>query len=166
MATSATHTATISLTVTAAVRGVVNGGFETGDLSGWTTSGVLAPALATTAHTGGYSARIGAPTAFSGNSTLTQSIVVPAGNSLLTFWYQQHCTDSITFDQIQMQLRSASGATLATVLNVCSNTGSWTQVSYSLSAYAEQTVVLWFNDHDDGHASDPTYFLLDDVAVT
>ncbi len=28
-----------------------------------------------------------------------------------------------------------------------------------------QTVVLWFNDHDDGYAGDPTYFLLDDVAL-
>jgi len=25
--------------------------------------------------------------------------------------------------------------------------------------------VLWFNDHDDGYAGDPTYFLLDDVAL-
>ena len=40
-----------------------------------------------------------------------------------------------------------------------------TQVSFNLSAYAGQTVVLWFNDHDDGYAGDPTYFLLDDVAV-
>src|SRR5207244_11781595 len=58
------------------------------------------------------------------------------------------------------------GATLATVLNACSNTGAWTNVSFDMSAYAGQTVVLWFNDHDDGYAADPTYFLLDDVAVT
>jgi len=25
---------------------------------------------------------------------------------------------------------------------------------------------LWFNDHDDGYPSDPTYFLLDDVSLT
>jgi hypothetical protein len=30
---------------------------------------------------------------------------------------------------------------------------------------AGENVVLWFNDHDDGYATDPTYFLLDDVAV-
>jgi len=35
-----------------------------------------------------------------------------------------------------------------------------------VSAFAGQTVVLWFNDHDDGYASDPTYFLLDDVALS
>src|SRR5205814_1967810 len=84
----------------------------------------------------------------------------------LTFWYQPHCPDSLTYDQIQMQVRSTSGATLATVLNVCSNSGAWTQVSFDLTPYAGQTVVLWFNDHDDGYPTDPTYFLLDDVAVS
>src|SRR5207237_6356747 len=84
----------------------------------------------------------------------------------LTFWYQPHCTDTIQWDQIQMQIRSTAGATLATVMNVCSNTGVWTQVSFNLSAWAGQTVVLWFNDHDDGYAGDPTYFLLDDIAVS
>lgn len=29
--------------------------------------------------------------------------------------------------------------------------------------HAGQTVVLYFNVHDDGYSSDPTYMLLDDV---
>jgi hypothetical protein len=84
----------------------------------------------------------------------------------LSFWYQPHCPDTLTYDQIQMQVRSTSGSTLATVLNVCSNSGAWTQVSFTMTPYAGQTVVLWFNDHDDGYPSDPTYFLLDDVALS
>jgi hypothetical protein len=109
--------------------------------------------------------QVGSTSAVNGNSTLTQTVAVPVGATTLTFWYQPHCTDTITYDQIQAQIRSTGGATLATVLNVCSNSGLWTQVSFNVSAYAGQTVVLWFNDHDDGYASDPTYFLLDDVAV-
>src|SRR5207247_3442221 len=89
-----------------------------------------------------------------------------SGNSRLTFWFQPQCLDTITYDQIQMQIRSTGGATLATVLNVCSNSGTWTSVAFDTSAYAGQTVVLWFNDHDDGYPADPTYFLLDDVAVS
>ncbi len=65
-----------------------------------------------------------------------------------------------------MQVHSTSGSTLATALNACSNSGAWTQVSFDMSAYAGQTVVLWFNDHDDGYPTDPTYFLLDDVALS
>jgi hypothetical protein len=168
---SATHTATVTLTVTATPPppppgGVVNGGFETGSLSGWTASGVVAPGVVTTAHSGSYAARLGSSTAYNGDSTLTQTVVIPSGSSRLTFWYQPHCPDTLTYDQIQMQVRSTSGTTLATVLNVCSNSGSWTQASYDTSSLAGQTVVLRLNTHDDGYASDPTYALFDDVAVS
>ena len=151
---------------TPAVNVVQNGGFETGTLSSWSASGAFLPVASTTAHSGSYSARLGSTNAVNGNSTLTQQVTVPSGSPTLTFWYQPHCTDTLTYDQIQMQIRSTSGATLATVLNVCSNSGAWTQVGVNMSAYAGQTVVLWFNDHDDGYAGDPTYFLLDDVALS
>jgi len=163
--TSATHSTTVGLTVTAASVVVVNGGFETGNLSGWTTSGAFTPVISTTPHSGTYSARLGSTSAVNGNSTLTQTVAVPNGTPTLSFWYQPHCPDTIVYDQQQMQVRSTSGATLATVLNVCSNSGAWTHVTSSLSAYAGQTVVLWFNDHDDGYPTDPTYFLLDDVTL-
>jgi hypothetical protein len=163
---SAAHATTVALTVTAPTAGnVVNGDFETGNLSGWTPSGAFTPVISTTPHAGSYAARLGSTSAVNGNSTLTQAVAIPSGSSRLTFWYQPHCTDTITYDQIQAQIRNASGATLATVLNVCSNSGAWTQVSYDTSAFAGQTVTLWFNDHDDGYPTDPTYFLLDDVAV-
>ncbi|MFL6016686.1 MAG: hypothetical protein ACJ74V_04035 [Gaiellaceae bacterium] len=163
--TTTTHTTTVSLTVTTAPQGVVNGGFETGTLSGWTASGAFLPRISTTAHAGGSSAQIGSTSPVNGNSTLTQSVAIPAGSSRLTFWYQPHCTDTVTYDQIQAQIRSTSGTTLATALNVCPTGTAWTQVVFDTSAYAGQSVVLWFNDHDDGYAGDPTYFLLDDVAV-
>jgi hypothetical protein len=166
--TSATHTTTVGLTVTAPPPpgAVVNGGFETGDLSGWSPSGAFTPVVSTTAHGGSYSARLGSTSAVNGNSTLAQTVAIPSGSSRLTFWYQPNCPDTITYDQIQMQIRSTSGATLASVLNVCSSSGAWTSVSYDTSSLAGQTVVLWFNDHDDGYPTDPTYFLLDDVAVS
>jgi hypothetical protein len=65
-----------------------------------------------------------------------------------------------------MQVRSTGGTTLATVLNVCSNSGAWTHVTFNMTPYAGHTVALWFNDHDDGYAGDPTYFLLDDVSLS
>jgi hypothetical protein len=163
---SATHTTTVSLTVTVPPPTVANGGFETGNLSSWTASGAFTPLISTTGHTGSYSAQIGSTGPVAGNSTLTQTVVIPSGTSRLTFWYQPHCTDTITYDQIQMQIRSTSGSTLASVLNVCPTSSTWTSANFDTSAYAGQTVVLWFNDHDDGWATDPTYFLLDDVSVS
>ena len=145
---------------------VANGGFETGSLSSWSASGAAVPAIAATPHSGTYATRIGSTGAVNGDSILSQTVTVPSGTSTLAFWYQPHCTDTITYDQIQMQLRSTGGATLASVLNVCSNTGTWTQATFNTTAYAGQQVVLWFNDHDDGYPTDPTYFLLDDVTLS
>jgi hypothetical protein len=167
--TTATRTTTASLTVTAAGPSLVtNGGFETGDLNGWGTSGAFAPVISTSAHAGSYSVQLGSTSAVNGDSTLNQTVAIPSGSSSsqLSFWYQPHCPDAISFDQIQMQIRNTSGATLATVMNVCSNSGAWTNVTYDTSAFTGQTIVLWFNDHDDGYPFDPTYFLLDDVTLT
>ena len=38
-----------------------------------------------------------------------------------------------------MQIRSTAGSKLATVLNVCSNSGAWTKVTYSVSKWRGQT---------------------------
>ena len=164
--TASTAQADVTLTVPGpAGAGIVNGGFEAGSLSGWTASGAYLPRVVTTKRSGSYGAALGSASPVNGDSTLAQTVTVPSGSPRLIFWYQPHCTDSIRYDQIQLQVRSTGGATLATVLNVCSNSGSWTKVSYNLSSFAGQTVVLWFNDHDDGYAGDPTYFVLDDVSV-
>lgn len=64
-----------------------------------------------------------------------------------------------------MQIKNTSGTVLSTVLNVCSNSGVWTQVTKDMSTWAGQTVVLYFNNHDDGYAGDPTYTLIDDVSL-
>jgi len=117
-------------------------------------------------HSGSYAALLGSSSAFNGDSTLTQTVTMPSGAPTLSFWYSPHCTGALASDQIQMQIRKTNGQPLATVLNVCSNTGAWTLQTYSIPRkIAGHTVVLWFNVHDDGNAATPTYALFDDVAV-
>jgi hypothetical protein len=163
---SATHTTTLNLTVTSpSTSPVANGGFEGGSFTGWTASGKWIPRVVTSPHTGSYAAQLGSGAAFGGNSTVAQTVKVPVGSPVITFWYLPRCKDTVGSDQIQMQIRSTGGSKLATVLNVCSNSGAWTKVTYSLSKWAGQTIVLWFNDHDNGNKA-ATYFLLDDVAIS
>lgn len=145
---------------------VQNPGFETGSFSSWTVSGAALPAITTTPHSGTYSARIGSASPYNGNSIVQQTVTIPAGTTTLSFWYRPSCPDTLTYDQIQMQIRTTAGSTLATVLNVCSNSGAWTQRTFNTTPYAGLTVVLWFNVHDDGYPSDPTYALLDDVSLS
>ena len=165
-APSATHSTTITLTVNPAgsSSGVVNGGFETGDFTGWSTSG-QSETVVTGGHTGSYAARLGSSSPTNGDSIMQQTVSVPAGGASLSFWYQPHCPDTLTYDQEQMQIRSPSNAILATLLNVCSNSGAWTQVTANLTQWAGTSVVLWFNSHDDNYPSDPTYTLFDDIAL-
>src|SRR5438270_748284 len=147
---------------------VTNGGFETGNLSGWTTGGVKTPVVSNAKpHSGTYSALLGSTAAPepNGDSSVQQTVAVPAGGGTLSFWYWPSTTDTVTYDWQEAQIRNTSGAVLAQVFKVDSNAQVWTQVTFSLSAYAGQTIVLWFNDHDDGFASDPTYYYLDDVSV-
>jgi hypothetical protein len=163
---SATHATTVTLTVPGGPNPVANGGFETGVFAPWTPAGTVAPVVVGSGqHAGGFAARPGAPTAYRGDSTFSQTITVPAGGATLTYWYSPHCPDSLTYDQLQAQIRSTAGAVRATVMNVCSNTGVWTQKTFSLAAFAGQTVVLWFNVHDDGYPTDPSYMLVDDVSI-
>jgi hypothetical protein len=166
--TSATHTASISLTVSATPPpppppgGIVNDGFETGTLSGWTGAG--ATSLSTTAHSGTWSARVGSTASFKGDSSIAQTFTAPAGSSKLSFWYKVACPDTVTYDWTTATLKDNTAGTTATVLpRTCRNAGTWAQVSGTVTAGHSYTLTLI--DHDDNWATDPTYTLYDDVVV-
>jgi Domain of unknown function (DUF4082)/Fibronectin type III domain/Bacterial Ig domain len=155
---------------------VLNGGFESG-LNSWTPGGVAAPtASSARAHSGTGAALLGtlSGTEPSGDSTLSQAITVPAsGTTSLSFWYWPATTDSLcsgsgcVYDWQEAQIRNTSGQTLASVFKSNSNAQAWTQVTFSLAAYAGQNVVLWFNVHQDGSSPpDDTSMYLDDVSAS
>ena len=161
------HSTTVSLTVNTPPASVItNGGFETGDFTGWNTAG--ATSIGTTSHTGTYSAQVGSASPFNGDSSISQSFTAPAGTGhTLTFWYRVVCTDTVTYDWATATLKDNTANTTTTVLpRTCTNNGTWVQVSVNLTGGHSYTLTL--ADHDDNWSNppDPTYTLYDDIAVS
>ena len=161
--TSATVTVTVS-NAGPPPNPIVNGGFETGTLSGWTSSGTTA--ARPYPHSGSYSAALGSSSPTNGDSSISQTFTVPAGASTLSFWFKITCPDSVTYDWATATLTDNSAGTTSTLLApTCTNTGAWVQASVSLSSLVGHSVTLKLTSHDDNYAGDATYTDYDDVTV-
>jgi serine protease len=146
-----------------------NPGFETGSASPWTmTAGVLNNSTAEPAHSGSWDAWLdGYGTTHT--DTLAQSVSIPSGCSNYTFSFWLHIdtsetTTSTAYDTLKVQVLNSSGtvlATLATYSNL-NHASGYAQRTFSLAAYAGQTVTLKFTGHED--VSLQTSFVVDDAA--
>jgi len=175
--TSAASTASSPVTPTAPATSLVaNGGFESA-LTSWTTGGAIAPRQATRAHSGAGSALLGVTSGREplGDSTLSQTVTVPAGGTTtLSVWYQPHSIDRTCggtticrHDWMEGQVRDSNGTNLSTLFKLNNNNGSWTHVTANLTAFKGQKVTVWFNVHLDGpNPSDDSWMYLDDVTLT
>src|SRR5207244_2804614 len=102
--TDVTHSTPITLTVNpAGGGGVVNGGFETGDFTGWTRAGTTS--ISTASHSGTYAALVGSTSPTNGDSTVAQTFTAPTGATGLSLWYKVVCPDSITYDWATVTLK-------------------------------------------------------------
>jgi hypothetical protein len=163
--TSATHSTTYTLTVNSAGGGgIVNGGFETGTFSGWTTSGAATSIVSSGQHSGSFAARAGSTSPTNGDSSIAQTFTVPSGNSSLSFWYNVTCPDTVTFDWATATLKDNTTGTTTTPLGkTCVSSSGWTKVTASVTAGQSYTLTL--TSHDDNFSGDPTSTLFDDVSL-
>jgi hypothetical protein len=163
---SPAHNASYTLAVTApSTGGITNGGFETGDFTGWTTSGASETVVNSGAHSGTYAARVGSTAATNGDSNAAQTFTAPSGSSSLSFWYNLTCPDTVTYDWATATLKDNTAGTTATVLaKTCVASSGWKQVTAPVTAGHSYTLTL--TSHDDNYAGDPTYTLYDDASVS
>jgi hypothetical protein len=141
--------------------GIVNGGFEAG-LSGWTASGASVGPVAG-GYVGATALQLGAISPTTGDSSASQTFIVPGTTPNLSFWYKMTCPDSVTYDWIMVTLvDNTTGASSTLVPQACITT-SWTQVNAVLTAGHSYTLTL--TSHDDDYASDPSYTLFDAVSL-
>src|SRR5439155_2561054 len=137
-------------------------GFETGTLSGWTTTGVAT--VVSGGHSGSFAARVGS-TSPSGDSNIAQTFTAPSGATGITFFYKMTCPDSVTYDWATVTLTdTGTGGTTTLLAKTCVTNSGWVQVNGALTA--GHTYTLTLTSHDDNYPSDPSYTLYDDVTLT
>src|SRR5205823_6237902 len=175
-----TPTLTPTPTPTPCESGVIqNGGFETGDFTGWIIDGHINDPVVTNtqAHSGTFSAFSGGNPQQNtfceennneplGDSSFYQQFTVPAGASTLSFWHKDCTNDSITFDWQDAYITDSNGNILQTIFHVC-DTADWTNQTVDMSPYAGQTVRIKFLVHQDGFnpPGDTTGMWVDDVIL-
>ncbi|MEY9878457.1 hypothetical protein ABH931_007985, partial [Streptacidiphilus sp. MAP12-33] len=161
---SASFTFTIASSGGGGGNGVLNGGFETGSFSNWTTTGI---ATVTTAakHSGSYGAMLGS-TNPSTTSTAAQTFTAPTGTTKLSFYYDVTCPDTVTYDWATVSLKNNTTGTTTTVLaKTCVNpTSGWVLKSASIIAGDSYTLTL--TNKDDNYPGDPTYTYYDDITTS
>ncbi len=162
---STSHPTSVALAVTSGgSSALVNGTFESGNLTGWTGSGVAAVNTAAK-HSGTYGAQLGS-TSPSTDSSVAQTFTLPSNASTLSFWYANTCPDTLTYDWATATLKdNVSGTTTTILAKVCTATPNWTQVNTNVASNAGHSVTLTVSNHDDNYAGDPTFTYVDDVVV-
>ncbi|WNG57116.1 hypothetical protein F0U59_21860 [Archangium gephyra] len=162
-----THTTTVTLLVTSAAGTdpIVNGGFETGSLSGWSSTGDVAAGPG--AHSGSYTAVLGlATTPLAGDSKLSQTFTVPANGALLRYWLFGHAVDAPSDYASVLLTDNTTGTTTALIAQTYARPPyqDWLDISHDLTPYAGRSVTLTFVNHEAGWGS-PTYTYIDDVSL-
>jgi hypothetical protein len=146
---------------------VQNGGFETGNFTGWTLLGntVIGSYIynAVENSSSGYSiVHSGTYGAFLGDTqlaSLSQPLsTVPGQYYLLSLWLDNPSSGTVQRFIVNWNTNSAATNTLYTILNPSSF--SWTNLQFLINATATNTILQIQVEND------PNYFGLDDVSIT
>ncbi|MDQ6926041.1 MAG: hypothetical protein M3154_07380 [Candidatus Eremiobacteraeota bacterium] len=146
-------------------------GFESGGFASWPQCGNVNATMSTTrAHTGTYSARGGSAGSTSGeingDAGVCQLITIPA-SGVLTFWYYGFSNEtSMTYAYQEAELFNSSGVTVKMLWQGVDETNAWVQKTIDVSAYAGQSLYLYFGVHGDGYTGAYTIQYVDDVSLT
>lgn len=141
---------------------VVNGGWETGDLSGWSVgAGLTTTVEMTSAHTGHYGLRLDSSGIGDLNfePSITQSVVISAGWARPTLSWLYQVAQASPGDAF-LVIASAENTTITATLPL--TTGAWLHEWLDLSTFSALTVTLQFGFQTQAAGQQ---ILLDEVSV-
>jgi hypothetical protein len=149
---------------------IVNGGFESGKSSWSASNGVITDGTVQAAHGGSWKAWLNGY-GDARTDTMYQQRAIPSAATAVTlaFWLRVDSSETTTTtakDTLKVQVRSSSGAllaTLATYSNLDKGT-TYLQKSFDLTAYKGQTVRIYFEGIEGSTVQ--TSFVIDDVSLT
>ena len=151
---------------------VRNGDFET--YAHWEILAGAFPAAYSTVerHGGAQSMRLGIPPPnLDGHaySSIIQDVYIPASatSATLSFWYKPYTEDTTSGQDVQRAwLYDTSWNLREKVLEVLSNSRTWTQRTWDVSSYAGQTLRLYFSVYNNQYYYyGRTWMYLDDVSL-
>ncbi len=147
--------------------GLLNGDFESGRGVGWTEYSTHGWELVLNAgfpgnvvpHSGSWLAWLGGD--YDDTSRISQDSITMAGSGTLHYWYWISSNDTCGHDFAYVRV---NGTTLST-FQLCSsnNTGGWVEGILNLNSYANQTILLEFEETADANYN--SNFFLDDVSI-
>ncbi|OLB79789.1 MAG: hypothetical protein AUI14_09205, partial [Actinobacteria bacterium 13_2_20CM_2_71_6] len=142
---------------------IVNGGFESGDFTGWTRTGTTS-IVTSPVHAGTHAVLLGSANPTNGDSKVAQTFTAPAGSTAVSFWYNENCPDAVTYDWATATLKDNTTGTTATVLGkTCTLNAGWKQVTGAVTPGHSYTLTLV--SHDENSPGDATDTRYDDVSV-
>jgi hypothetical protein len=160
---------------------VTNGGFETGDFTGWTHGGHYDQTVETfEPHEGTYTALLGEVADLgyhvASGAWMWQAVDVPPGSGpiILSFWYRIFTRDTEATACFRVAVKDSDGVLLEEVLRdfypgiipptQLADLG-WRQGTFDLAAYRGQTIRLWFRNWIILNGAQGTWTYVDDIRI-
>jgi hypothetical protein len=150
---------------------IINGGFESGDFTGWTRPSQNPPGAIVTAtvFSGSYAARIGAattaePITTTSYSSIKQSVSLPAETITATLSFARYRWSGDTAGDRQYLAVLRPGQPVVYLFSDGADDASWNRVSFDLMEYAGQTIDLLFSVMNNG-AGGSSGLALDEVQL-
>lgn len=144
-------------------------GFESGGFTYWKQCGTLKARITTTrAHSGRYSEYGGTSRTpeINGDAGVCQLVTIPSSGQL-SFWVYQGTTETnTTYAWQEADFLDASGSVVANFYTSANNTHGWVQQTFDVSAYAGQSLRLYFGVHGNGYSRTYIYQYVDDVSLS